>query len=540
MLPETYLAPGPDYIAPASNFFFPGVAGPSTMTDYLPSRNVSDQLIAQYLLATHPIARVVHRPTFEKQYVLFWDNFTRGNSPPAPIQALVFSAMFSAAVSLSDNMAIQLTGMPKNLLIDRLRTTAEMSLSRAHFLQTTKIDTLQAFAMYMIPLCRNEVSRAHSALVGAAIRLAQCMGLHRDGSSYGFSAVDTHVRRLVWYQLCYLDIRTAEATGPRPQIRRDEYDTKLPLNVNDEDFLVSPPPTEDSPVWTEMTLTRVKIECYDLIRQLWDDMQRMDRKKTTLTATLGKIQRFRASTGAKYMAMVSGNTSLHALTRQVYRALSNRCFVIILQRYIVGTVHPMPERLRQILVEAAICATEAGIKLDTLPELKSWAWYRPAMLQYHAALLLLLEVYARPDMKEASRIWPCIDYVFELYPNISRKEKAEGILMELRDRLGVYQNLRKSKASTDIDDHAPRGSVTRSSSMMSGSAGEASSNLQFANFQHATAPMQATNYSSPSESVGSRTGNNFMQDISGDTAMQPVADVDWVSLAPFYSDERSY
>ena len=31
-------------------------------------------------------------------------------------------------------------------------------------------------------------------------------------------------------QLCFLDIRTCEATGPRPQIHKEDYDTRLPLN----------------------------------------------------------------------------------------------------------------------------------------------------------------------------------------------------------------------------------------------------------------------------------------------------------------------
>lgn len=36
-----------------------------------------------------------------------------------------------------------------------------------------------------LTMCLDEVSRAHSALVGMAIRLAECMGLHRDPAEYG-------------------------------------------------------------------------------------------------------------------------------------------------------------------------------------------------------------------------------------------------------------------------------------------------------------------------------------------------------------------
>ncbi|KEQ64141.1 uncharacterized protein M437DRAFT_13142, partial [Aureobasidium melanogenum CBS 110374] len=440
---DAFLSPGPDFIVPSSNLFFP-----DPVTAYfLPPRHVADRLVAQYLNAVHPVARLVHQPSFERQYNLFWSNLSNGTITPAPIQAILFAAMFSAAVSLSGDAAASFSDMSKHLLVDRLREMTEFMLSRANLLRTTKVDTMQAFIMYMLPLCRTEISRAHSALVGTAIRLAQCMGLHRDGTTFGLSPVDTHVRRLIWYQICYLDVRTCEATGPRPQIRKDEFDTKLPLNVNDTDLLLPSPPTEDLPYWTDMTLSKLKFECFELIRQLWVDMQRMDQKKLTLTSILNRIKKFRATTEAKYSLLVQGNTPKQILAKQMYRASSNRALVVILQRYAVGTNYPMPERLRKLLTEACMGTVEAGIAMETRQELLPWAWYRGAILQYHAAVLLVFEVYSRPEMPEAARIWSSLDWVFETPPQSSPLEKAEGIIMTLRDRLEKYHSVRKLRAT---------------------------------------------------------------------------------------------
>ncbi|KAG9560067.1 hypothetical protein KCU60_g18913, partial [Aureobasidium melanogenum] len=366
---DAFLSPGPDFIVPSSNLFFP-----DPVTAYfLPPRHVADRLITQYLNAVHPVARLVHQPTFESQYNLFWSNLSNGTITPAPIQAILFAAMFSAAVSLSDDAAASFSEMSKHSLVDRLREMTEFMLSRANLLRTTKVDTMQAFIMYMLPLCRTEISRAHSALVGTAIRLAQCMGLHRDGTTFGLTAVDIHVRRLIWYQICFLDVRTCEATGPRPQIRKEEYDTKLPLNVNDTDLLLPSPPTDDLPYWTDMTLSKLKFECFELMRQLWVDMQRMDQKKLTLTSILNRIKKFRATTEAKYSLLVQGNTPKQILAKQMYRASSNRALVVILQRYAVGTNYPMPERLRKLLTEACMGTVEAGIAMETRQELLPWA-----------------------------------------------------------------------------------------------------------------------------------------------------------------------
>lgn len=179
--PKSYIGPGPDYIAPASSFFFPGTNMNTSLIDYLPSKNAADQLVAQYFHAVHHVARAVHRQTFESQYTLFWGQIATGTEPVPSQQAIIFAAMFSAAVSMTDEQVTQQYGTSKAALVDSLRSGTEMALSKANFLRTTKTDTMQAFVMYLIPLIRAEVSRAHSALVGTAIRLAECMGLHRDG-----------------------------------------------------------------------------------------------------------------------------------------------------------------------------------------------------------------------------------------------------------------------------------------------------------------------------------------------------------------------
>lgn len=258
--PKSYIGPGPDYIAPASSFFFPGTNMNTSLIDYLPSKNAADLLVAQYFSAVHFVARAVHRQTFEAQYTLFWGQIATGTEPVPSQQAVIFAAMFSAAVSMTEEQVTRQFGTSKSALVDSLRSGTEFALSKANFLRTTKTDVMQAFVMYLIPLIRAEVSRAHSALVGTAIRLAECMGLHRDGTHYKMTPIEVHVRRMIWHQLCFLDMRTCEATGPRPQIRKDDYDTQFPLNVDDTDLLESTSPKEDKAYWTDMTLFRIRAE----------------------------------------------------------------------------------------------------------------------------------------------------------------------------------------------------------------------------------------------------------------------------------------
>lgn len=101
-----------------------------------------------------------------------------------------------------------------------------------------------------------------------AVRMAECMGLHRDGEEYGLTPLETHVRRVIWNQLCFLDIRTCEAQGPRPVIRREEYDTRLPLNCDDTEVTHENAPDPDSCAgrWTPITLPLIRFEINEMMR----------------------------------------------------------------------------------------------------------------------------------------------------------------------------------------------------------------------------------------------------------------------------------
>src|SRR5262245_38274787 len=96
------MSPGSDYIAPSSSFFFaPGVDKTSIMT-YLPSKVLVDKLLDHYWYAVHPIARTVHRPTFVRQCERFWKDITSGIEPRVSFQAVIFAALLSSVISMSE------------------------------------------------------------------------------------------------------------------------------------------------------------------------------------------------------------------------------------------------------------------------------------------------------------------------------------------------------------------------------------------------------------------------------------------------------
>ncbi|RMY06221.1 hypothetical protein D0867_09773 [Hortaea werneckii] len=535
--PKSYIGPGPDYIAPASSFFFPGTNMNTSLIDYLPSRTAADSLVSQYFMAVHYMCRAVHRQTFEAQYALFWGQIATGNEPAPSIQAVMFAAMFSAAVSMDETQATQRFGTSRSALIDSLRSGTEMALAKANFLRTTRVDVMQAFVMYLIPLIRAEVSRAHSALVGTAIRLAECMGLHRDGSQYSMSPVEVHVRRLVWHQLCFLDMRTCEATGPRPQIRPGDYDTRFPLNVDDADLLADPSRVGDMPYWTDATLMRIRCEAVELRRSLWFDMVQIDRKKKSLTSVVVKVQKTWNNMTQKYFAMMNDSVPFHVLAKHILTLGLQGCFLQVLHRYLFSTSQRMPDRLRQILIEAGLTQMENAIALETNAELAPWAWYRGAFNQYHSALMLMVEVYAYPMRKDAAKIWKCLDYIFDIPPHLSPKQKAELVITDLRDRMEVYHQMRKLRATTQMEERI--GSISKSS--LQHKAEDTVPLSQDAEALNSYTSMPPANFSPPPPATNDSTGSGSRQPSvarNTDVAML-MEDIDWAEWDRYFPIEQN-
>ncbi|TGJ86978.1 hypothetical protein E0Z10_g1787 [Xylaria hypoxylon] len=419
-LPD-FLKPTNQHIVPTSGFFFGQVGEPPNILQFLPYRPVADRLMAQYFRAVHPIAPCSHRPSMEAAYATFWEEITAGFEPRPSTQAIIFATMFSGIISMSEDVVFhELGGYPKANWVASLKMGTETAL---------------------------KVSRAHSVLLGAAVRMAECMGLHRDGETYGLTPLETHVRRLVWHQLCFLDIRTCEAQGPKPVIRREDYDTKLPVNCNDEELTatVGAPAPEPSDAWTTNTLSLIRFEINEMMRAVWVDRRRLENRRTTLTAVLTKIENFRRRMSEKYDHLLDVSLPQQRYARCIMYLLTYRLHIMVLHPYYANASHPMPPRLSHLLITSGIMVIELAIQLETNPSFQDWAWYMGAYFQYQIAILLATEVYFRPNSSEADRIWSCLDYVFGLDRKVPPETKCTQLLSEISSRTAVYIRKRKMR-----------------------------------------------------------------------------------------------
>lgn len=145
-----FLRPGVSYIPPTSGVFFGHVVQSPSLITFLPTKPAGDRLLEHYFEAVHPIARCIHRSSFEAQYESFWEEVTAGYEPRASVQAVVFAAWFSAAVAMAEPAINREFSLTKATLIENMKIGTEVALSKANFLRTTRVETMQAFVMYMV------------------------------------------------------------------------------------------------------------------------------------------------------------------------------------------------------------------------------------------------------------------------------------------------------------------------------------------------------------------------------------------------------
>ena len=81
----------------------------------------------------------------------------------------------------------------------------------------------------------------HAAWIlnGIVIRVAQKMGLHRDGELLGLSPFETEMRRRLWWQIIMVDAKYAMLSGLSHSLLPRSWDTKEPKNINDVDLYPS-------------------------------------------------------------------------------------------------------------------------------------------------------------------------------------------------------------------------------------------------------------------------------------------------------------
>ncbi|KAK3685118.1 fungal-specific transcription factor domain-containing protein [Podospora appendiculata] len=187
-----------------------------------------------YLDRVNPLTKIIHVPTLQPYLA---EAINGPQNIPKGVEALLFSVFTMAVVALSAGESQALFGYSRDEALARFSNGVRLSLMRSSFLKSHDLTTLQALVIYVISLQGRYNRHAAWILNGVVLRIAQKMGLHRDGEVLGLSPFESEMRRRLWWQIIMVDAKFAMFCGlsHQPLLPRS-WDTKPPRNVNDADI----------------------------------------------------------------------------------------------------------------------------------------------------------------------------------------------------------------------------------------------------------------------------------------------------------------
>lgn len=237
----------------------------ANLVEFHPSAPDALKLWTTYTEYVEPLVRIVHVATTAKMVEAV------SHQPQTATKAqecLLFAIYNFAVVALDDDQCQREYERPREFLLDRFSYGLKQALVNAQWLATTEIMVFQALLLYLIAMrghMHTYDPQTFWILTGIAVRIAQRMGLHRDGESLGLPPFEVHMRRCLFWQLLPLEGFASQHSGTGISLSPSSWDTKKPLNINDSDIFPSMEKMpEESKGPTEMMYIMARNELTDL------------------------------------------------------------------------------------------------------------------------------------------------------------------------------------------------------------------------------------------------------------------------------------
>lgn len=419
---DDYPSPGSGSSASANHqgFIFSFSSTILSLRNFHPPANQVLKYWEVYKENVDPLVKILHRPSTEKKLsdaAIDLDHISK------PLECMMFSIYFAAVTSLSDEECMNKTGMERESALKKYRFAFEQSMARAGFLSTTELIILQAFAIFLICVRRHDDTRFVWTLTGLLIRLAQSLGIHRDGEQFDLAPFETEMRRRLWWTLIHMDMRASEDHGTDPTIFDQSFDTRFPSNVNDEDIYPSmkEAPSEHEGA-TEMTFDLLRFTVSTTVRRMMftppgnrgTGKYNGKAKVFSLEHKERLVEELHQHIERKYLRHCDMNIPLHWVAGTVLRLVLAKMWLIIhhpLRREDFGSKE-LSEETKDRLFRTSVDIIQWSNVLEHETATKKWGWLFRTYVQWHAVAFVLSQLCIRTKGPEADRAWQVINEIF--------------------------------------------------------------------------------------------------------------------------------
>lgn len=381
-----------------------------------------------------PIIMIIHKPALRS---LIQTSCTNPEELGRSSEALVFSVYFAAASSMTPEQCLAQLAEDHAVVVKRYRFAVEQALARADFLHTHKLLVLQAAVLFLACACRPKDAQFVWTMIAVVTRLGLGLGLHRDGSHFGLSPYETEMRRRVWWYIYLLDVQSCEFQATSPQIREGDYDTRLPLNINDDDLSSdSVDIPQERTGFTEMTLTLVRCEIL-ISRRKFMQMTSpgADGPNVLFQNRNLAIEESKRLLDERYLQFCDLSIPIHWVAATIARIALARLWLVSHFSLLTAQgfdANQWPDRC-EVLILTAIEVLEFVYLLETNENTVKWSWLFQGYVQWQSFAFVLSELCVRPASSLSDRAWTVVNRVWERWNGI--RAHKDGLIMRPLGRL---------------------------------------------------------------------------------------------------------
>jgi hypothetical protein len=378
--------------------------------------------------AVLPVVKVFHGPTTKALY----ESAAASTEAISPVHDVVlFSIYYSAIVSLSPENCKSQLGEDQARLLNKYRRALEQCLWRVDFLNTSNLMVLQAFIMFIISVRRGDDTRLIVTWTATAIRIAQFLGLHRDGTKFGLDVFQTEMRRRIWAHLVLLDIDSARDHGIDPLISECASDTCAPLNIDDDDIYPEMPATSlQRQGFTDMTHCIARLEISHAFRRLaysppHPEYNHGDHSRRTIQDKAASIRELQQRLKENYLDQCDHKKPLQFATAVYIHSSCAMLWAIVYHPLQRTPPENFSEDIKDWIFSNMVEVIENTRALECNHITAHWGWWFHNDVQWPAIAYVLNELMTRPPGPSASRAWNIIDAARRQWDaNSSRLQKG--------------------------------------------------------------------------------------------------------------------
>ncbi|KAH7347863.1 hypothetical protein B0T11DRAFT_292016 [Plectosphaerella cucumerina] len=203
----------------------------------LPPKAEVDALVEVYLDQFEQIHRIVHIPTFRREYSQFWEN-------PVDSRYAAFTAMLLSMIAVAN--CVRTHDRPRfSGMISTAHLQAQRWIEAVHEWQSRQSMKHRRLIHYQISCLLYLGKRVNTIKkkrfwtnAGALIQDGISVGLHRDPSHMGnkISVYNQEMRRRLWATMLEFELQACFDHGLPSLVSQLHYDVSPPRNLDDDDF----------------------------------------------------------------------------------------------------------------------------------------------------------------------------------------------------------------------------------------------------------------------------------------------------------------